>query len=79
MIIFRTGLSESTVFEVAYNIFQGKKVPIFYAIEPGCEMKTTLLRELDGYLDAKVVYKVIDGGIQNITNDKDFIQFLDNL
>ena len=79
MIIFRTGLSESTVFEVAYNIFQGKKVPIFYAIEPGCEMKTTLLRELDGYFNTKVVYKVIEGGIQNITRDKDFIQFLDGL
>ena len=79
MIIFRTGLSESTVFEVAYNIFKGKKVPIFYAIEPGCEMKTTLLRELDGYFDTTVVYKVIEGGIQNITQDKDFIQFLEHL
>ena len=79
MIIFRTGMSESTVFEVAYNIFKGKKVPIFYAIEPGCEMKTTLLRELNGYFDTKVVYKVIEGGIQNITHDKDFIQFLADL
>lgn len=79
MIIFRTGLSESTVFEVAYNIFKGKKVPIFYAIEPGCEMKTTLLRELDGYFETKVMYKVIKGGIQNITLDKDFIRFLQEL
>jgi len=79
MVIFRTGLSESTVFEVAYNIFKGKKVPIFYAIEPGCEMKTTLLRELDGYFDTHVVYKVIEGGIHNILNDVDFIAFLEQL
>ena len=39
MVIFRTGLSESTVFEVAYNIFKGNNIPIFYAIEPGSELK----------------------------------------
>jgi carbamoyl-phosphate synthase large subunit len=76
MIIFRTGLSESTVFEIAYNIFKGKNIPIFYAIEPGCEIKTTLLRDLNGYCDTKIVYKVIENGIENITNDIDFIKFL---
>jgi carbamoyl-phosphate synthase large subunit len=77
MIIFRTGLSESTVFEVAYNIFKGNNIPIFYAIQPGSEIKTTLLRELDGYCNSKVIYKVIENGIQNILDDNDFKQFLD--
>ena len=38
MIIFRTGLSERTVFEVAYNIFKGNNIPIFmqYKIIENC-------------------------------------------
>ena len=79
MIIFRTGLSESTVFEVAFNIFREKRIPIFYAIEPGCEIKTTLLRELNGYNDIVVKYKVIEGGIENVIHDPDFKEFLDSL
>src|SRR5262249_30208791 len=31
MIVIRTGLSESGAFEVAYNIFGGKRVPVFFA------------------------------------------------
>lgn len=79
MVIFRTGLSESTVFEVAYNIMRGNNVPIFFAIEPGSEIKTTLLRELDGYKDANVVYKTIEGGISNIATDPDFVEFVDKI
>lgn len=79
MIIFRTGLSESTVFEVAYNIFKGNNIPVFYAIEPGCEIKTTLLRELDGYCNSKVSYKVIENGIDNILDDEVFIDFMNKL
>ena len=32
MIIIRTNLSESGAFEVAYNVFGGKKIPMFFAI-----------------------------------------------
>ena len=79
MVILRTGLSESTVFEVAHNIMNGKSIPVFFAIEPGCEIKTTLLRELDGYKGSTVVYKVIEGGIENLCEDQDFVSFLDNI
>lgn len=79
IIVFRTGLSESTVFELAYNIFKGKNIPIFYAIDEDCDIKTTLLRDLNGFNNAKVVYKKIIGGISEIDNDPDFIDFINNL
>jgi carbamoyl-phosphate synthase large subunit len=79
MVILRTGLSESTAFEVAVNVCGGNSLPVFYAIEPGCEIKTTLLRELTGFNDAKVTYKVIAGGIQNIREDKEFQAFMHDL
>ena len=44
------------------TIFKGNNIPIFYAIEPGCEIKTTLLRELDGYCNTKVVQHTKLGG-----------------
>ena len=47
MIVIRTGLSESTAFEVAYNIFGGKGVPVFFAIWDQAPIRTTLLRDLD--------------------------------
>jgi carbamoyl-phosphate synthase large subunit len=47
MMIVRTGLSESGAFEVAYNIFGGNHVPMFFAIWKGAPIRTTLLRELD--------------------------------
>jgi len=47
MIVIRTGLSESTAFEVAYNIFGSKGVPVFFAIWDQATIKTTLLRDLD--------------------------------
>jgi carbamoyl-phosphate synthase small subunit len=46
MIIIRTRLSESTVFELAHNIFNGKNVPIFIAIWDKAPLKSALLREL---------------------------------
>ena len=76
MLVFRTGLSESTVFEVAYNAMCGNKLPVFFAVDPGCEIKTTLLRELDGFNNVKHKYKVIEGGVENIASDPDFIEFL---
>jgi carbamoyl-phosphate synthase large subunit len=47
MIVVRTGLSESSAFEVAYNVFAGRKAPIFFAVWRQAPIKTTLLRELD--------------------------------
>jgi hypothetical protein len=83
MVVLRTGLSESTAFEVAVNLCGGNSLPVFYAIEPGCEIKTTLLRELTGFYSpqfpnvvANVKYKVIAGGVQNICEDKDFQSFM---
>ena len=79
MVVLRTGLSESTAFEVAVEFVRRKySIPVFYAIEPGCEIKTTLLRELTGssMWYANVEYKVIAGGIQNVCEDKDFQSFM---
>ena len=46
MVVIRTGLSESTAFEVAYNIFARPAVPIFFAVWDQAPIKTTLLRDL---------------------------------
>jgi carbamoyl-phosphate synthase large subunit len=77
-VILRTSLSESTVFEVAYNILRGPNIPIFYAIDAAAPLKTTLLRELTGFCGAKVVYKTMDS-IENIGEDLDFINFIEHL
>ena len=46
-VVLRTGLSESGSFEIAYNIFSGRKSPIFFAIWDRVPIQTTLLRDLD--------------------------------
>ena len=46
-VVLRTGLSESGAFEVAYNVFSGRKSPVFFAIWDNVPIKTTLLRDLD--------------------------------
>jgi carbamoyl-phosphate synthase large subunit len=43
MLIVRTCLSESGAFEVAYNIFGGKRIPMFFAIWSGSPIRTTLI------------------------------------
>jgi carbamoyl-phosphate synthase large subunit len=55
MMIVRTSLSESGAFEVAYNIFGGKKAPIFFAIWKAAPIKTTLLRELDDLVQVNYI------------------------
>lgn len=47
MIYIRTGLSESGAFEVAYNVYYGKRAPLLFLIWDKTPIKTTLLRELD--------------------------------
>ncbi|MDB5068967.1 MAG: carB [Candidatus Eremiobacteraeota bacterium] len=54
MLVVRTGLSESGAFEIAYNIFGGRRIPIMFAVWDEAEIKTTLLRDLDDL--AKVRY-----------------------
>lgn len=54
MLVVRTGLSESGAFEIAYNIFGGRRIPILFAVWDEAEIKTTLLRDLDDL--AKVRY-----------------------
>jgi carbamoylphosphate synthase large subunit len=54
MLVLRTGLSESGAFEIAYNIFGGRRIPILFAVWDEAEIKTTLLRDLDDL--AKVRY-----------------------
>jgi len=46
MVVIRTGMSESTAFEIAYNIFGGARLPIFFAVHEQAAIKTTLLQEL---------------------------------
>jgi carbamoyl-phosphate synthase large subunit len=50
IVVIRTGLSESTAFEIAYNIFGGPAVPVFFAIWDQTPIKTTLLRDLNHIL-----------------------------
>jgi carbamoylphosphate synthase large subunit len=76
MVVLRTGLSESTSFEIAYNILCGKNVPIFYAIDPGCEIKTTLLRDMDGYKNASVTYHTCHDGVEHLARHEAFLKFL---
>jgi hypothetical protein len=54
MLVLRTGLSESGAFEIAYNIYGGRRIPILFAVWDEAEIKTTLLRDLDDL--AKVRY-----------------------
>jgi carbamoyl-phosphate synthase large subunit len=78
-LILRTGMSESTVFEIAYNILKGKNIPIFVAIDGDKEIKTTLIRDLDGFENANVTYKNIESGIENLADDPDFQNFIQQL
>ncbi len=56
MIIFRTSLSESSAFELAYNIFSERRAPVFFAIHESAPIKTTLIRELESELDINYVH-----------------------
>lgn len=55
MVVIRTSMSESSAFEVAYNIFKGKRVPVFFAIWRPAPIKTTLLRDLDDLVPVSYV------------------------
>ena len=55
MIFIRTSMSESSAFELAYNLHSQQPKPVFYAHWANSPIKTTLLRELNG--EYPVVYK----------------------
>jgi carbamoyl-phosphate synthase large subunit len=55
IIVIRTGLSESTAFEVAYNIFGGPRVPMFFAIWDRAPIKTTLLQDLNEIVPVRYI------------------------
>jgi carbamoyl-phosphate synthase large subunit len=55
MFIIRTSMSESGSFEVAYNVFGGRRVPMFFAVWDQAPIKTTLLRDLEEIAEATYV------------------------
>lgn len=42
----RVGMSESSAFEIGYNVFHGHCMPMFFAVWEKAPIKTTLLRDL---------------------------------
>ena len=54
-VVLRTGLSESGAFEIAYNVFKGRKSPVFFAVSNNVPIETTLLRDLDELCPTKYV------------------------
>ena len=54
IVVIRTGLSESTAFELAYNIFGGPAVPIFFAIWHQAPLKTSLLQDLQEIVSVRL-------------------------
>ncbi|HLO86932.1 MAG TPA: hypothetical protein VK203_18285 [Nostocaceae cyanobacterium] len=47
MIIIRTSFSESSILEIAYNIFAGCQMPMFFAVWRNAVIKNTLIYDLD--------------------------------
>ena len=47
MVVIRTGLSESTAFEVAHNVGCGPDLPMLFAVHSSAPIRTTLLQDLD--------------------------------
>jgi carbamoyl-phosphate synthase large subunit len=51
LINIRVGMSESSAFELAYHIYQGRRTPILFLVWKNAPIKTTLIRELDDVVD----------------------------
>ncbi len=51
----RTAMSESTVFEIAFNIFAGENIPMLFAVWRHSPIKTTLIRDLQDLGDVTYV------------------------
>ena len=52
-IAIRTGMSESTAFEVALSLSYPKKIPLFFAVWEKAPIKTTLLKDLENTTEAQ--------------------------
>ncbi|NEQ52797.1 MAG: hypothetical protein F6K11_22110 [Leptolyngbya sp. SIO3F4] len=44
-------MSESTAFEIAYNIYGGNNIPMLYLVWDKVLIKTTLIREMEDIAD----------------------------
>lgn len=73
-IIVRTSMSESSAFEVAYNIFKAKNIPMLFLISESAPIKTTLIRELHDLSDA--TYFTFDKVDDNPLLDKTIEEFI---
>ncbi|WP_426178155.1 hypothetical protein [Massilia sp. TWR1-2-2] len=51
----RVGMSESSAFELAYHIFEGRRTPLLFLVWKHAPIKTTLLRELDDLVDVTYI------------------------
>jgi carbamoyl-phosphate synthase large subunit len=51
LVVIRTARSESTAFEISYNIYGGRRVPVFFAVSEKAPIQTTLLRNLEDQVD----------------------------
>ena len=80
-IILRTGMSESTAFEVAYNIYKGNNIPMLFLVWEKAQIKTTLIREMEGTTDVTYyTFKNIDElgvVIRKFISDKKSLNKLD--
>lgn len=71
----RTGMSESSAFEMAYNVYNNK-IPMFIAIWDKAPIKTTMLRDLDdlcyveyfSFSDPEELYLPVKKFIQKVAN-----------
>jgi carbamoyl-phosphate synthase large subunit len=55
LVVIKTGLSESGAFELAYNIFGGRRAPVFFAIWKEASLETTLLQDLGELVPTRYV------------------------
>jgi anthranilate/para-aminobenzoate synthase component II len=51
LVVIRTAKSESTAFELSYNIYGGRRVPVFFAVSEKAPIRTTVLKDLEDQVD----------------------------
>jgi carbamoyl-phosphate synthase large subunit len=51
----RVGMSESSAFELAYHIFEGRRTPVLFLVWKHAPIKTTLIRELDDLVEVTYI------------------------
>ena len=73
-IIIRTGMSESTAFEVALSLANPRKIPLFFAIWEKTPIKTTFLKNLESSTQAH--YHVFKQPVDLLEPLKDFFKLV---